>query len=141
MNTPLKIEVGKFYRCRNGSKARIYATDGCSPYPIHGAYLQYGSWVPSQWSFDGKTYPTNFPHHIISEWIDKPEMDRSVLPAWANKAAAMDSIGDWYCYPVVPFWDIGMWRYKGDTVYVLIPSDFAPKWSGKPEDSLIVFED
>lgn len=36
----MKIEVGKFYQCRDGSKAIIYAVHEVRevfPYPIHGA--------------------------------------------------------------------------------------------------------
>ena len=33
----MKIEVGKFYRTRDGNKARIYVVDAPGEYSVHGA--------------------------------------------------------------------------------------------------------
>lgn len=47
----LFIEVGGTYFCRNGCKARVYATDARGPYPVHGA--TYHKWFQLQSPPDG----------------------------------------------------------------------------------------
>ena len=48
------FEAGETYRTRDGREARIYATDGSTDYPIHGAVKMAGGWVPKTWLLDGK---------------------------------------------------------------------------------------
>lgn len=52
-----KFEPGKEYKTRDGSMARIYATDGGEPWPIHGAIFEGGlgerGWVIQTWNYDG----------------------------------------------------------------------------------------
>lgn len=141
----LIIEVGKHYQTRDGRKARIYALDGCAPHVVHGAILDEEGWESySGWMTSGKYFgeDDSSPRDLIAPWIDKPSFDRSLLPAWANKAMAMDAGNCWYCFSEVPIpqsdsqgnWDGGGWQ---DT----IPREFAPKWSGNWKDSLLTFED
>lgn len=51
-----KFEAGKEYKTRDGSRARIYATDGRGPWPIHGAIFENegDGWVMNSWSSEGK---------------------------------------------------------------------------------------
>lgn len=95
------------------------------------------------WFYEDGKY--NFgcnPHEndIISEWVDKPEMDRSVLPAWANKAVAMDVDGEWFCFGCEPRQGEFYWTTNNEC-YGIIPDSHAPKWKGDWKDSLLVFED
>jgi hypothetical protein len=50
----MKIEVGKFYKTRDGSEVRVYAVDGGGFDKIHGAILQGNNWSATQWNSDGK---------------------------------------------------------------------------------------
>lgn len=141
----LTIEVGKYYRTRDGRKARVYALDGGEMKNIiHGAILFDDSWIGDAWHLNGQARDDGHTHvrDLIAPWIDKPSFDRSLLPAWANKATAMDAGNCWYCFSEVPIpqsdsqgnWDGGGWQ---DT----IPREFAPKWTGDWKDSLLTFED
>lgn len=66
----MKIEVGKFYKTRDGRKVRIYALDGYSDKtPIHGAVLKSIGWVFEEWH-QGGTFNSsgNSYSDIVSEW-------------------------------------------------------------------------
>ena len=124
----MQIEAGKFYRTRDGRKARIYAVDG----EIHGAILSCG-----KWGEDGSFSPL-FEHSadLISEWIDKPEGNWPAMPAWANWQA-MDKDGEWWWYadekPEIRR-DRGEWYGPHSD---RIPFAYAPKWKGNWRASLI----
>ena len=69
----MKIEVGKFYKTRDGLKVRIYSTDGLGTFCIHGAvYIAHEieplwGWESSEWDQSGKSiYASKV--DIISEW-------------------------------------------------------------------------
>lgn len=53
--TQPKFDPAKPCATIGGCKVRIYATDGCAPYPIHGAYftLQNAQWHVGQWTETG----------------------------------------------------------------------------------------
>jgi hypothetical protein len=70
----MKIEVGKFYKTRSGFKARIYATDGKSDLPIHGAIFEYESWDIATWTLTGANLIGGQPFwaDLIEEWIESP---------------------------------------------------------------------
>lgn len=136
----MKIEVGKFYKTRDGRKARIYAVDGGDGEVIHGA-LHFGDaygWSITTWH-SGGVY-TEGSHHgrdLISEWIDKPEVDWSAMPAWAEWVA-MDKDGEWTLFSAKPSMDVGCWWADGDVTYLAeIPPSYAPKWDGDWRDSLV----
>ena len=61
-----KIEVGKFYKTTSGREVRIYAVDGGSKRPVHGAYLESGKkWVIASWALDGAFYEGIDPMDIV----------------------------------------------------------------------------
>ena len=64
------IEVGKFYKSRDGHKIRIYAIDGYPNYPIHGAILGDDGWGVEQWTQEGFYLwrESECRADIISEW-------------------------------------------------------------------------
>ena len=47
------IDINKQYRTRDGREVRIYATDGWSASPVHGAIKVEGEWRFSCWSAGG----------------------------------------------------------------------------------------
>lgn len=73
----MKIEPGKFYKTRDGRKARVYAVEVEGTYPIHGAHLRDGVWHADVWTKAGgiNTYAnTPFNGDIVSEWRDAPRV-------------------------------------------------------------------
>ena len=49
----MKISIDKQYRTRDGREVRIYAVDGSSNLPIHGAIKFDNGWKSSCWNPDG----------------------------------------------------------------------------------------
>jgi hypothetical protein len=47
------IDKDKQYTTRDGREVRIYATDGCGSYPIHGAIKRSEGWTSVNWCEDG----------------------------------------------------------------------------------------
>ena len=102
-----KIEAGKLYKTRDGSKARVYATDGSGDFPIHGAVLFGGDCVFETWQSNGKVYRSeDSSSDIVSEWdeeespikeeeptiygpasgcFDKPEPDVKMSDDWRSR--------------------------------------------------------
>lgn len=76
----MKIEAGKFYRLRDGLKARIYATDGARQCPIHGSYFSEGQWHQGIWDASG-AYSSSITSSldIVSEWREPRRYE-----AWMN---------------------------------------------------------
>lgn len=139
---PIAPEVGKFYQSRDGRKIRIYATDGSDnySYPVHGAVLESTGWVFNTWTIDGwlLSGKVERPLDIVSEWIEKPEVDWASMPAWMRFVAKDNSSGAWYCYDQAPFHskDEGVWTVSGSILALRIPRDFEPKFAGDWKDSL-----
>lgn len=57
----MKFEVGKEYRTRDGSTARVYATDAGGDTPMHGAWWheEENRWETEEWTLDGRIYLTH----------------------------------------------------------------------------------
>ena len=53
----MKIELGKWYRTRDGREVRIYAVDAGGDYPVHGAVLGEEGWQFNSWALDGRWCP------------------------------------------------------------------------------------
>ena len=49
----MAISATADYRTRGGNKVRIYATDGESESPVHGAYQSTIGWIPVAWTKNG----------------------------------------------------------------------------------------
>ena len=47
------FKPGETYKTRDGREARVYAVDGDSAYPIHGAILGVDGWVIRTWTKGG----------------------------------------------------------------------------------------
>lgn len=98
----LVIEPGKFYRTRDGRKARVYATDGRVLYIIHGAVLTDRGWMSARWKKNGRfCWPDDHIFDLIAHWIDLHEVDWSKLPDNIT-CVTVDKDGDawaWTCEP------------------------------------------
>lgn len=131
----MKINVGHFYRTRAGDRARIYATDGAGPYPIHGAIEYNSEWMSWRWEKDGRVTSMCIysPDDLISEWRDEVTFDWSRICPWLNWLAG-DSNGSWWLYDNEPQQSTSVWTTMG--VQVGIPIAYAPKWTGDWKDSL-----
>jgi hypothetical protein len=129
----LNFEVGKAYQTRDGRKAVCLTTTLDGKFRI-GFQLD-GSLIALQ--MNGKCFADEpeSQNDIIGEWIDKPIVDWSLMPAWA-KFVAMDSTGYWWWYEKKPFTSENTWRSESE-YYDEIPKDYAPKWEGDWEESLI----
>lgn len=142
--TNLTIEPGKFYRTRNGYKARIYATDGGDTKNlIHGAILkQDDSWLSQCWHAGGKYFnKCQCDDDIVSEWIDAPVVNWSAMPAWAN-FVAKDSDGAWFWYSYRPNYRVSDGNWEGDQpiesrTWGAIPIVFSPTFTGPWTASLV----
>lgn len=65
----MNLEVGKFYKTRNGLKARIYAIDCGGDFPIHGAVFVGDGWASETWRADGVFLDQkDGSMGIVSEW-------------------------------------------------------------------------
>ena len=82
----MKIEAGKFYRCRDGSKARVYAVYANK---VHGAVFIRGDWITKEWAADGLAYASYQAEmsDLISEWSE-------IEPTEAQVEAALHALGD-----------------------------------------------
>lgn len=89
----MKIEAGKFYRTRDGRKARVYAVDGTlgTSSEIHGAVFHGGAWGARQWSKSG-SYNNTIEREldIVSEWAEPAPK----LIAWVP---VLTSLCNGYC--------------------------------------------
>lgn len=134
----MKIEQGKYYRTRNGHKARIYTTDGYGDYPIHGAVLMDNGWRLAMWASDGnsdiyKAQQDTF--DLVSEWKDTPIVYWAAMPAWCDYVA-MDADGVWGCYAGYP--QINNYAYKWMAPgRINIPKEYHPVFTGDWKDSLV----
>lgn len=137
---PEYIKPGSFVKLRDGSKARIYATDGGpKPYNVHGAIWQETHWNPREWAGCQYTIEPNHYRDIIGPWIDKPNCDKlwPLLPPWI-KYLAMDKDYGWFAYTLKPsLGDFHAWNVIGNEYYFKIPSEHVPIYSGDWKDSLV----
>lgn len=85
----MKIEVGKFYRTRSGTKARIYATDGSFPFTVHGAVVsdKGDEWDPVAWDDEGHYMPESSNPYLldlVSEWVEPARRQLAYITAWGG---------------------------------------------------------
>jgi len=83
------IDKNRIYRTRDGREVRIYATDGGSRYPVHGAVCMDDGWLPRQWTeqgelSNGRLVPSAHdlievrPRHKRTVWLNV-HVNRSVI--------------------------------------------------------------
>lgn len=86
----MKIEPGKFFKLRNGQKARIYAVDVGREKIIHGAYCDDNGFMLA-WYSDGRTDRDGIDSvwDIVSEWVEpKPKKRREI---WIKTDSGMSA--------------------------------------------------
>lgn len=134
--TELNIQPGKFYRTRDGRKARVYVIDGSEPYPVHGAVFEIGSWDCRTWRLNGRYSNDNC--DLIAEWIDKPEIDWSKMPEGTVAVFNSCKSGHWFASTLIPKLNDDYF-YSGGKWIELYPQH-RPNWSGDWRDSLVTRE-
>ena len=72
------ISMDKKYRTRDGHEVRIYATDGISPSPVHGAFLTFDGWATCNWTKTGEKFLAGESFDLVEV---KPRIRRTV---WLN---------------------------------------------------------
>lgn len=72
------ISKDKQYRTRDGREVRIYATDGYTNFPVHGALKNDEGWMPLQWQKDGSWHPSDKGFYLVEA---KPRIKREF---WFN---------------------------------------------------------
>ena len=88
----LMFKPGGTYRTRDGHEARVYATDGGKPYPLHGAIKEAnGSWVAQIWRENGlrHAYPGFDPRDLLPPAPVDGASWRAGAEAMREKIAAM----------------------------------------------------
>jgi hypothetical protein len=127
----LNFEVGKAYQTRDGRKAVCLTTTLYdNRIGLQVGEILYSVTINGMF-FNDKSETQN---DIISEWIEKPVIDWSSMPAWA-KFVAMDSGGVWLWYTHKPSLK-HVWCVI-DGYFGKIPSEYAQKWDGDWRNSLI----
>ncbi len=101
----MKLEAGKFYRTRDGRKARIYAVDGAGQYPAHGAILCDSVWFMSIWTAYGSS---DFRGNgtvgdvcdLVSEWTEpKPRLLAYRVKRFTDTLCGKYRVGSTWLFP------------------------------------------
>jgi len=75
----VKIEPNKYYKTRDGQKAKVYATDCGGSYPVHGAIQQIENdvWWQTVWTLDGLLCPPKCNYiDLVAEWREPIKIER-----------------------------------------------------------------
>lgn len=93
----MKIELWKTYRTHNGKSVRLYAIDGRTNYPVHGAVLGDEGWGIQAWVIDGRFNKDDGHPHMHDLVEVKPRHKRTVwlnfykngaMSCWESKSVA-----------------------------------------------------
>ena len=114
--TTLDIRPGETWLRRDGGKARIYATDGGAPCPIHGAVECDGEWWFETWTKKGTVFESNGHSRDLIRRLD---WRADLAPIWAvlkteYRWIAMRATGHWVAYTDKPeldrnnFWSVNL---------------------------------
>jgi len=83
MKLRLPIKTGKTYYTKNDKKVRIYATDGGSAYPIHGAWLNKDNiWTVLSWDTHGHTNRIKATEDLDITHEEWEPQDKELVWAW-----------------------------------------------------------
>jgi hypothetical protein len=95
----MMIDINKKYRTRNGREVRIYATDGWSASPIHGAIKVEGDWRFSCWSASGIHHQDRAydlievpPRHTRTVWMNVYGKSTSIWDSKKHADARADRV-------------------------------------------------
>ena len=131
----IEIKPGK-WRMRNGQCAVVeYRSNAATPWPWTGynfKTMEFSMWGDYGNSGDVGVWEND---DLIEPCIDKPVVDWSKMPAWANWVA-MEADGTWFYYSDKP-------QHHGDRFWLAseyicrIPKEFQPSFTGNWRDSLV----
>jgi hypothetical protein len=77
-----EIKKGRFFKCRNGLKARIYSVKGRGEFCVHGAVrILDGSWEPEQWNLEGRVAIRIEAYRNA----DRSDCDRDLVADWSER--------------------------------------------------------
>jgi hypothetical protein len=82
------IDISKRYQTRDGRPVRIYATDGGTLFPVHGAFWIRDSqyWQITQWTADGRYDHNNeYKRDLIEVPADNNEYKRDLIEVQVKK--------------------------------------------------------
>lgn len=131
----MKLEVGKTYISKLGTKAKIVSCEGNTPFQFIGV-INTGHEVTS-FNEDGKSITYGF--ELVEEFKEKPVLNLKLNDLY--KWAAMDKNGAWFLYKTQPKISLCAWVNTTPVVVAYsvarIPTEFAPTYSGDWVDSLI----
>lgn len=126
----MKLEVGKFYRTRDGRKAEIRLIDKTIRRPVVFTIEDESEWYGCE--ENGRFHDIKRESDLISEWQETPEdicnrigFDASCLPAWMDWIA-MDRDGEWLAHNDEPKIEDGYWD-NSEYDATLIPTKYEPK--------------
>jgi hypothetical protein len=100
----MKIEVGKYYRTRDGHRVKVTISDCSDTYPFCGVYdcgtpfWYYGVYdcgTPFWYYRDGRVNIDDSGRDLIAEWIDEPAKDENPEPTLSGETIdhiAIDSL-------------------------------------------------
>lgn len=136
---PDYITPGAIVRLRDGSKARIYATDGGAPWNVHGALWTPSAWISADWA-DACYTTEEHELDIVGPWVDEPDAGKlwPLLPPWI-KWVAVDkypsACDGWHGYSEKPRRNDHCEIWDGRDP-IRIPPTCAPTFTGDWKDSL-----
>ena len=136
----MKLELGKFYRTRDGLKVQLYCLDAVGEYPVHGRTFDGGDHHPRGWTAEGdyqRMSPGTHAKDIVAEWKDTVTFDWSQVPKWANWIAQDGRDNAWFFYTDQPIrGDSRHLPRSSETGFGRLPATRSPKWGGDWKDSL-----
>ena len=148
----MKLEVGKYYRTRDGRKVRVVCNNRKALNGrifvglVEGDDFEYTIYCEES----GRADTVDCDYDLVSEWIDKPEFDWSKAAAWHVAVAKSHYARKWYAFDKIPEFScsescFGYAKasvyYSGGSVFYAgeqIPDKYAPTWEGDARDSLII---
>ena len=134
--TPMKYELGKCYCDSNNNKCQILCNTGPTisngvAYPIIAKTHSGSVHMIIEYTADGRALGPHF--DLLHEWFDF-KFDWSCLPVWA-KEITQDKDGRWRWSSVGFKFNLGGWSYLKGNYCGIIPSEYAPTYTGDWKDS------
>lgn len=112
----INLKPGEIWRRRDGGKARIYATDGTEPFPVHGATEHEDGWRLDSWTSKGSFWLNEKSDFDL---IQKYDWREELKPIWAvlkpeYRYIAMDESKTWNAFTEETKHGVAVWEAFGD---------------------------
>lgn len=125
---PIKVEAGKSYTTTEGNRFECWKVDFPITDKAIGIILADAGW---HWF----VYDPSCGTQLTGPWVDKPTIDWSKLPAWAEYVA-MDEYGWWFWYDKKPDCFHVAWFPCGKD-HGTLPPQYCPKGTFDWKQTLI----